>query len=205
MSHPQVERLEALLARVQRNRSLPRRDNAAPAPRPRAEQAPAAPVAAAPVPRPRVEQPPAAPPAAPAARPRVEQAPAAPVAAAPAPKPRAEQPPPAPIAPPAARPRTEQPQPAPASAPPRAKPALTPLEMALEGRAGQPATPLRQQLIDSVPPPAAAPMRDVGRVLAEPSTPEPSKPNVQVVSKQPPHAVASFGELLRRSLSLRPR
>jgi hypothetical protein len=71
--------------------------------------------------------------------------------------------------------------------------------MALEGRAsgglGQAERPA----------PAAAPAPTEGRVLAEPNTAEPTKPIVQVVSKQPPPAAASFGELLKRSLSLRPR
>jgi hypothetical protein len=72
--------------------------------------------------------------------------------------------------------------------------------MALEGRAsgglGQP---------ERAAPAAPQPPPSEGRVLAEPNTTEPTKPIVQVVSKQPPVAAASFGELLKRSLSLRPR
>jgi hypothetical protein len=160
MSTQQVERLTALLARVQRNRSASRAGNGAPAPQP---------VAAI-----------------------------APPAAAPAPR-RAEVPvPPAPVAPVAPAP----------SAPSRGRHAPTPLEMALEGRVSQPSEQFASHTAVApapAPVPAAAPARAAGRVLAEPITPEPSKPIVQVVSKQPPHAAASFGELLKRSLSLRPR
>jgi hypothetical protein len=183
MSTQQVERLTALLARVQRNRGLPRGDNGASRPQ-------AAPMTA-------------------------------PVAAAP-PARRAEPPVAAVPTPPAAVMAT----PAGASAAARARPAPTPLEMAFEGRVSQPEQ--LTQPIDLAPLPTAsssggtaaasrggasadtaasrggASGRD-GRVLAEPNTPEPSKPIVQVVSKQPPHTAASFGELLRRSLSLRPR
>jgi hypothetical protein len=88
--------------------------------------------------------------------------------------------------------------------PARAKPAPTPLEMALEGRASrQPERP--PPAAEAAPITFAPPAPQGGRVLAEPVTAEPTKPIVQVVSKQPPHAAASFGELLRRSLSLRPR
>ncbi len=159
MSTQQVERLTALLARVQRNRSASRAGNGVPAPQP---------VAAI-----------------------------APPAAAPAPR-RAEVPvPPAPVAPVAPAP----------GAPSRGRHAPTPLEMALEGRVSQPSEQFASPTaVAPAPAPApAAPTRAAGRVLAEPITPEPSKPIVQVVSKQPPHAAASFGELLKRSLSLRPR
>jgi hypothetical protein len=168
MSTQQVERLTALLARVQRNRSLPRSDNGASRPQP------------APMPAPVAAAPPAR-----RAEPQVA----------------AVLPPAAVIAAPAAA--------------ARARPAPTPLEMAFEGRVSQPHQ--ATQPIDLAPLPTAssgggtapalhggASARD-GRVLAEPNTPEPSKPIVQVVSKQPPHTAASFGELLRRSLSLRPR
>jgi len=154
MSTQQVERLTALLARVQRNRSSSRGGNGASARQP---------VAAV-----------------------------APPAAAPAPK-RGELPVPSAPVP---------------SAPSRGRHAPTPLEMALEGRVSQPAEQFTRPVDVApvpTPAPAAAPARAAGRVLAEPITPEPSKPIVQVVSKQPPHAAASFGELLKRSLSLRPR
>jgi hypothetical protein len=42
-------------------------------------------------------------------------------------------------------------------------------------------------------------------LIIDPPVPQPSKPVVQVVSKHPPSVALSFGELLRRSLSLRPR
>jgi hypothetical protein len=42
-------------------------------------------------------------------------------------------------------------------------------------------------------------------MLVDPPVAQPSKPIVQVVSKHPPTASSSFGELLKRSLSLRPR
>jgi hypothetical protein len=159
MSTRQVERLEALLATVQRNRGAQRGDNGAE----RVQQAPAV-----------VRRTPAEPPPAPVA---------APVSA----------PPPPPPAPPAPAPAMAQPA--------RARPAPTPLEMALEGRAsggvGKP-----ERAAPAAPPPSPP---TEGRVLAEPNTAEPTKPIVQVVSKQPPAAAASFGELLKRSLSLRPR
>jgi hypothetical protein len=173
MSNQQVERLSALLARVQRNRSLPRGDNGAVSKTQAGVGAPAAPPAPA--------------------KPRVETAKVAP---APVPPPKAA-PAPAPA-------QMAAPVPPPAAAPARGKAAPTPLEMALEGRLSRPMETATQPP-EVVPPPAAtAPVRE-GRVLAEPIVPEPSKPIVQVVSKQPPHTVASFGELLRRSLSLRPR
>lgn len=161
MSNQQVERLTALLARVQRNRSAPRGDNGVARPQ----------AAAAPVPTPG---------ATPASAPRRAE----PAAAA------------VPVPPSSV-------MAAPAPAPSRGRPAPTPLEMAFEGRVSQPVEQMTQP-IDVSPLPVASSPRD-GRVLAEPNTPEPSKPIVQVVSKQPPHAAASFGELLRRSLSLRPR
>jgi len=42
-------------------------------------------------------------------------------------------------------------------------------------------------------------------LIIDPPIPQPSKPVAQVVSKHPPSVALSFGELLRRSLSLRPR
>ena len=162
MSTQQVERLTALLARVQRNRNSSRGGNGARAPQPVAAIAPPA---AVPAPR-RAEVP----------------VPSAPAPTAPAP-----------------------------TAPARGRHAPTPLEMALEGRVSQPAERFARPIdvaapvAAPVPAPVPAPARAAGRVLAEPITPEPSKPIVQVVSKQPPHAAASFGELLKRSLSLRPR
>jgi hypothetical protein len=42
-------------------------------------------------------------------------------------------------------------------------------------------------------------------LLIDPPIPQPTKPVAQVVSKHPPSVASTFGELLRRSLSLRPR
>jgi hypothetical protein len=157
-----VERLEALLQRVQRNRTV-RGEARAGAGLP---VSPARAVAAA-GPRPRLE-------------PSAAAAPASPPQAAPA----------------------------------RPKPAPTPLEMAFEARVSRPAEAPRPVLrssgvptlaLGSEPPTAVRPAPQDGRVLVEPGAPEPTKPIVQVVSKQPPIVPSTFGELLRRSLSLRPR
>ena len=51
----------------------------------------------------------------------------------------------------------------------------------------------------------AAPALREGAMLVDPPLSQPSKPIVQVVSKHPPSVAANFGELLKRSLSLRPR
>jgi len=59
-----------------------------------------------------------------------------------------------------------------------------------------------------VPPPAATLSASSSHgepLIIDPPVPQPSKPVVQVVSKHPPSMALSFGELLRRSLSLRPR
>jgi DNA polymerase-3 subunit gamma/tau len=53
--------------------------------------------------------------------------------------------------------------------------------------------------------PPAAPAPREGAMLVDPPVVQPSKPIVQVVSKHPPTAASNFGELLKRSLSLRPR
>jgi hypothetical protein len=42
-------------------------------------------------------------------------------------------------------------------------------------------------------------------IIIDPAVAQASKPVAQVVSKHPPSVALSFGELLRRSLSLRPR
>jgi hypothetical protein len=44
-----------------------------------------------------------------------------------------------------------------------------------------------------------------GTLVADVAPAEPSKPIAHVVSTHPPFTSLSFGELLRRSLSLRPR
>ena len=108
--------------------------------------------------------------------------------------------------------------PAPAAAPVRAAPppeqrpkpkAATPLEMAVEGRMSQPVSPqpeVKRPMPQTTPKIAAvaAPVSE-GVLLVEGTMAEPSKPIVHVVSKHPPSTALSFGDLLRRSLSLRPR
>jgi hypothetical protein len=149
----QVDRLQALLQRVEDNRKKPRAVAAF------APEAVPAPVAA---------------PAPPAVR-----APAAPVrSAAPAPE---------------QRPKPKAP---------------TPLEMAVEGRISQPAMPppeAKPQLPPTRPRVAAVAPAPQGVLLVEGTLAEPSKPIAHVVSMHPPSTALTFGELLRRSLSLRPR
>lgn len=150
----QVDRLQALLGRVQQNRAKARpdggfgthgmRDRAAPSGRPLAAPAPMA----------------AAPKREPA---RAESRPAPP------PEPRAAS-------------RVEQ---------------RDPRENATSG---YPRPQLEAQ------PPAVTMSASHGEpLIIDPPVPQPSKPVVQVVSKHPPSVALSFGELLRRSLSLRPR
>jgi hypothetical protein len=108
-----------------------------------------------------------------------------------------------PAAPPARLPpQPERPMPAPAR--PTA-PGATPLEMALEGEVARAADAAAM---------SAAPMRSEqrgelleggGRVLADPTPPQLNRPIVQAVTKHPPTTPNSFGELLKRSLALRPR
>jgi hypothetical protein len=60
--------------------------------------------------------------------------------------------------------------------------------------------------VDAPPPAATLSAASRGEpLIIDPPVPQPSKPVVQVVSKHPPSVALSFGELLRRSLSLRPR
>jgi hypothetical protein len=162
MSTQQVQRLEALLERVQENRAQPR----------------------------------AGAPAQPAAPARFEAA---------APAPARPAPPPAPAAP-----RAEPRQ------PDRAKAGATPLEMAFEDQlSGAHAPPQAKPAPASFTPREAAPSFSKqsaaaaapreGAMLVDPLVPQPSKPIVQVVSKHPPSVASTFGELLKRSLSLRPR
>jgi hypothetical protein len=58
-----------------------------------------------------------------------------------------------------------------------------------------------------VPPPAVtlSAMSQGEPLIIDPPVPQLAKPVAQVVSKHPPSVALSFGELLRRSLSLRPR
>ena len=102
----------------------------------------------------------------------------------------------------------ERPMPAPAR--PTA-PGATPLEMALEGevaRAAESAAASMPVRTDPTPSQQAAAARleeTGGRVLADPTPPQPSRPIVQAVTKHPPVQAGSFAELLKRSLALRPR
>jgi hypothetical protein len=99
----------------------------------------------------------------------------------------------------------------------RARPGATPLELAVEDTLDRPAVAPVVQLptrgntqpispaAAAPPPPAAPTARRDGVVLADPAPPAPSRPIAQVLSKQPPITPTSFGDLLKRSLSLRPR
>src|SRR6185295_111636 len=94
--------------------------------------------------------------------------------------------------------------------PDRGKPGATPLEMAFEDQlsgahAAPQAKPAQQPAPASFSPQAAASAVREGAMLVDPAVPQPSKPIVQVVSKHPPSVASTFGELLKRSLSLRPR
>jgi hypothetical protein len=182
---PQIEKLSALLSRVQQNRQ-----------KPRAAKAPVAQVAAAPARVPAAEPPgraaqaeleerhivkgsPPPPPPQPAKRPAVDRRPT-PLEMAVAGELDREQPTgpmaapePRPMAQPAVDPRREPPVRA-------LRPATTPIE------------------------PPAAPQAITPRFI-EPDPPrEATRPIVQVVSKHAPHADATFGAMLKRSLSLRP-
>jgi len=183
----QLQRLEALLERIQQNRGGTSAGGGA---------APVQAIAAA---KPRVEPAVSARPASTSGAPRAKAAPT-PLELAlegrasrltpqqPVPKPAVAAPvaPAAPARPAPAAPARAAAQPAPA-APAAPAPA-----------------PARAQVYQNAPAPAPAPVRE-GRVLAEPTVAEPTKPIAQVLSKQPPIAALTFGELLRRSLSLRPR
>jgi hypothetical protein len=91
-------------------------------------------------------------------------------------------------------------QDAPATAPGRA---ASPLEAAVADQLEKP-----QPAAAPTPVPAPAPANPAsqgGAVIAAPEPPEVSRPVAQVISRHPDVAGASFGDLLRRSLSLRPR
>ncbi|HEX7478240.1 MAG TPA: hypothetical protein VF331_10570 [Polyangiales bacterium] len=233
MSGPQVERLQALLTRVQTNRSRPRAPQAGTA-EPMAVIA-ASPVAAARPAAAAVQPAAAAPVAAAAARepsrgpvPRerasiVEERVNIPDRVSVAQKPAARAPSQA-VQPPARESIAQEPA-AGARKPMRDRTA-TPLEMALEGELSRPlaAAPAPAP----VPRPAAAPAprsptasterlmpavtpqqaseADLERPLtleAEPIA-EATRPIAQVVSKHAPQLDATFGAMLKRSLSLRP-
>jgi hypothetical protein len=96
----------------------------------------------------------------------------------------------------------------------RTRPGATPLEMAVEDTLDRPAVspivspPARAQAPAAAPQPAAAAQpaqRRDGVVLADPMPATPGRPIAQTLSKQPPVVPVSFGDLLKRSLSLRPR
>ena len=101
----------------------------------------------------------------------------------------------------------------------RARPGATPLELAVEDTLDRPAVspvqaPNRGPAQPLAAPAASAPaaaapaapaQRRDGVVLADPTPPAPARPIAQVLSKQPPIVPTSFGDLLKRSLSLRPR
>jgi hypothetical protein len=60
--------------------------------------------------------------------------------------------------------------------------------------------------IDAPPPAVTLSATSQGEPrIIDPPVPQPARPVAQVVSKHPPMVALSFGELLRRSLSLRPR
>ena len=111
-------------------------------------------------------------------------------------------------APPAGYERPARPAAVAAAPEPRPKPkAPTPLEMAVEGRIGQPAIEAvaAPRLVSARPQVAPPPPAADSVMVIEGAVPEPSKPIMHVVSTHPPTTAPSFGELLRRSLSLRPR
>jgi len=205
-SMQQVERLQALLEKVKQNRSAARE---APA------SAARAPMAAAPAAAPRAPAPaPAAAPS-PTARKPAQGAPTTPVGM-PTPARRAPAieeeldfsslPPPG-----ASRAPAQEPAFTPAER--RTRPGATPLEMAVEDTLDRPAvSPVLPQQPARAPVPAAQPVaaaapaqRRDGVVLADPTPPTPGRPIAQTLSKQPPVLPVSFGDLLKRSLSLRPR
>jgi hypothetical protein len=219
MSTQQVDRLQALLQRVKQNRDAPRASDANPTANARtnsnakAAQAPAvarpaAPAAVAP-------QAPAQPVA---ARKPAPQGPTTPVGM-PTPA-RVAAPPVAAIddeldfssLPPPGASRAPQ-EPAFTPAERRTRPGATPLEMAVEDTLDRPAvapvvplpTRAAQPAAPPAPAPAAAAARRDGVVLADPLPATPARPIAQVLSKQAPITPTSFGDLLKRSLSLRPR
>ena len=98
----------------------------------------------------------------------------------------------------------------------RTRPGATPLEMAVEDTLDRPAVAPVVQLPTRAAQPAAPPApvaqaqpataaRRDGVVLADPVPATPARPIAQVLSKHAPITPTSFGDLLKRSLSLRPR
>jgi hypothetical protein len=214
MNEQRVEKLEALLSRVQENRKRPRPAAGIGLLKP--EVARTAPEPAKPLHASLTQT-------AAGLMPPQQQAVAAPESVRPvakpgpqpAPAPRAAAPAPAPVKPqiPARQPAPE-PAPAPrAAAPePMRKPAqagATPLEMAVAGL-DMPATARAEPRREPAAP--AAPMAppispdeafEPRRIEPEPIR-EPARPIAQTVSRHSPQVDATFGAMLKRSLSLRP-
>jgi hypothetical protein len=161
----QVDRLQALLQRVQLNRSKPHAVWVAPVSAEQARSAEPSRAAAVPAPAPHMSAP-------------------------------------APHMPATQSPRGPDPTVRSGAPEPRAKPATaTPLEMAVEGHFSRPvpAEPAAKPAV------ATASGSSQGVALVDVALPQPQKPIAHVVSKHPHSSAATFGDLLRRSLSLRPR
>ncbi len=91
-------------------------------------------------------------------------------------------------------------EPRPMPARPQGSAGATPLEMALEGEVARAAAQTAP-----VPSEPFAPAMPQGRVLADPAPPTVTRAIAQAVTKHPPTTGHTFGEVLRRSLALRPR
>lgn len=212
MSQEQVERLESLLARVQENRKRTRTPAGLGAPGPHFARAPAV-DSRKPAPEPARAAPVAQP--APVARPAAPHPTAAPVRSAPPPpapqKPAVAAPArPAPAAPPMARAPVPE---APARRPGQDRGA-TPLEMAvaeldLAKPAASKVDTARREALYAPTAPVAPPDIAFEESL-EPHVIEPEpireagRPIAQVVSRHSPQVDATFGAMLKRSLTLRP-
>jgi hypothetical protein len=233
MSQERVARLEALLSRVQENRKRTHTPagmgmvkpevvaRAAPEPVPAPSPAkpmhtsltqtsagfgamsPIQPAAAAPQPEPMRPVSPIARPAQPAAGAPapVRNAPASPPKLQPQPAPR-----PAIAEAPAARAAAPAPEPARRPAP---APTASPLEMAVaeldHPSGGAKPDPRRDVPVAAPMAPQISPEESFEPVLIEPEPMrEPARPIAQVVSRHSPQVDATFGAMLKRSLSLRP-
>jgi hypothetical protein len=172
----QVEKLEALLARVQANRGAAR----------------PAPSSGASAREESFEDPPSLVPEPSFFTPQPAKSPAPPQPAA------------APVPRPPVRSSTEPIAPSATAS----RPARTPLELAVETKLERPSTHPNQASAGPVVPPPVSFQRsssDEAVVLADPAPPTASRSIGQVVSKSAPIVAQTFGDLLRRSLSLRPR
>lgn len=185
MSQEQVERLEALLTRVQANRRAARTIAGMPSPAANPPVMRAAPADAKPV---RAAAP------ATAGRPAAAVAkPAATEAAARAPSP-------------AAAPRARAGAEAPAARAPEPAVSETPAARARDSAPpvrGSRSVPPQQPAVHSQPPNAEDAELEPNVIEPEPIR-EPARPIAQVVSRHAPQADATFGAMLKRSLSLRP-